>query len=82
MWTCPSMAWAQISMQKNFSFKEKYRAQLRWDMQNAFKTFNFTGPTTTVDFRNPATFGKLQDDPRTASLGGQALMNLTVMIQF
>ncbi len=80
--TGPSMAWAQISMQKNFSFKEKYRAQVRWDMQNAFKTFNFTGPTTTVDFRNPATFGKLQDDPRTASLGGQALMNLTVMIQF
>ena len=62
--------------------KERFRAQLRWDMQNAFKTFNFSGPSTTVDFRNPATFGKLLDDPRTASLGGQALMNLTMMIQF
>ena len=80
--TGPRMAWAQISVQKNFKVKERFQAQLRWDMQNAFKTFNFTGPSNTVDFRNPATFGKLLDDPRTASLGGQALMNLTMMIQF
>ncbi len=80
--TGPSMAWAQISAQKNFMIKEKVRAQFRWDMQNAFKTYNFSGPTTTVDFRNPATFGKLQDDPRTASLGGQPLMNVTLQFQF
>jgi len=80
--TGPSMAWAQISVQKNFMIKEKTRAQIRWDMQNAFKTYNFTGPTTTVDFRNPQTFGKLTDDPRTASLGGQPLMNVTIMLQF
>lgn len=80
--TGPSMAWAQFSLQKNFTIKEKLRTQIRWDMQNAYKTFNFTGPTSTVDFRNPQTFGKLTDDPRTASLGGQPLMNLTLMIQF
>jgi hypothetical protein len=80
--TGPRMAWAQISLQKNFVVKERFQGQLRWDMQNAFKTYNFTGPSTSVDFRNPATFGKLLDDPRTASLGGQPLMNLTVMIQF
>ena len=80
--TGPRLAWAQISAQKNFSIREKVRGQLRWDMQNAYKTYNFSGPTTTVDLRNPATFGKLQDDPRTASLGGQPLMNLTLMFQF
>ena len=80
--TGPSMAWAQISLQKNFKIKERFQTQLRWDMQNAFKTYNFTGPTTTVDFRNPQTFGKLTDDPRTASLGGQPLMNFTLMVQF
>ncbi len=80
--TGPSMAWAQISLQKNFRIKERTQVQLRWDMQNAFKTYNFTGPTTTVDFRNPQTFGKLTDDPRTASLGGQPLMNFTLMLQF
>ncbi len=80
--TGPRLVWAQASVQKNFTFKDRYRAQIRWDMQNALKTYNFTGPTTTVDFVNPRTFGKLQDDPRTASLGGQPLMNLTLAVFF
>jgi hypothetical protein len=70
--------WSQASAQKNIAIKERLKAQIRWDFQNCFKNYNFTGPTTTVDFHNPATFGKLNDDPRTASLGGQPLMNLTV----
>ena len=51
-------------------------------MQNAFKTYNFNNPDTTVDFRNPQNFGKVTGDPTTASFGGQPLMNLTLMIQF
>ena len=47
------LRWTTISAQKNFQFSEKWKAQLRWDMQNAFKTFNFNNPDTTVDFRNP-----------------------------
>ncbi len=74
--------WSQVSAQKNFVFKERYNMQLRWDFQNALKTYNFNPPTTTVDFRNPRTFGKVSSDPRTANLGGQPLMNLTLMIQF
>jgi hypothetical protein len=80
--TGPRLVWAQISAQKNFKIKENVNAQFRWDFQNALKTYNFTGPTTAVDFRNPGNFGKLTDDPRTASLGGQPLMNITVMLQF
>ena len=80
--TGPGLLWSQVSAQKNFRFGERWNAQLRWDFQNALKTFNFTGPSTAVDFRNPRNFGKLGDDPRTASLGGQPLMNLTLMIQF
>ena len=80
--TGPGLLWSQVSAQKNFRFSERWNAQLRWDFQNALKTYNFTGPTTAVDFRNPRNFGKLTDDPRTASLGGQPLMNLTLMIQF
>lgn len=80
--TGPPLVWSQVSAQKNFRIGERLNAQIRWDFQNALKTYNFTGPTTTVDFRNPRTFGKLTDDPRTASLGGQPLMNLTVMLQF
>lgn len=80
--TGPRMVWAQVSAQKNFRIKERFNAQFRWDFQNALKTYNFTGPGTTVDFRNPQTFGKLRDDPRTASLGGQPLMNITLAVQF
>ena len=80
--TGPGLLWSQVSAQKNFYLGERWNAQLRWDFQNVFKTFNFTGPTTAVDFRNPRTFGKYGDDPRTASLGGQPLMNLTLMIRF
>ncbi len=54
--------------------------QVRWDFQNPFHNYNFNPPTRTVDFRNPRTFGKLEADQRTASLGGQALMNLTVQL--
>lgn len=76
------LLWAQVSAQKNFQFKERFSAQLRWDFQNALKTYNFNPPTTTVDFRNPRTFGKVSSDPRTASLGGQPLMNLTLAVFF
>jgi hypothetical protein len=76
------LRWTQLSAQKNFRFSERWNAQLRWDMQNAFKTYNFNTPNTTVDFRNPQNFGKVTGDPTTASFGGQPLMNLTLMIQF
>jgi hypothetical protein len=76
------LLWSQVSAQKNFQIKERVKAQLRWDFQNALKTYNFNPPTTAVDFQNPRTFGKVSSDPRTASLGGQPLMNLTVMLQF
>jgi hypothetical protein len=78
------LRWSQASAQKNFRIKEKYKAQLRWDMQNIFKRYNFNPPTSTVDFRpsNIPQFGKVSSDPTTASLGGQPLMNLTLMVQF
>lgn len=76
------LRWTQVSAQKNFQIKERYKVQLRWDMQNVFKTYNFSPPTRTVDFRNVSQFGKVSSDPTTASLGGQPLMNLTLMVQF
>jgi hypothetical protein len=76
------LRWTQVSAQKNFEIKERYKVQLRWDMQNVFKRYNFNTPTNTVDFRNPSQFGKVSSDPTTASLGGQPLMNLTLMVQF
>ena len=51
--TGPGLRWTQVSAQKNFQFTERWNAQLRWDFQNALKTYNFIPPTTAVDFRNP-----------------------------
>jgi hypothetical protein len=76
------LLWAQVSASKNFRITERLRAQFRWDFQNALKTYNFNPPTTTVDLRNPRTFAKLSTDPRTASLGGQPLMNITVALMW
>jgi len=76
------LIWSQASAQKNFYFAERYLFQIRWDMQNVLKTYNFNPPTTTVDFQNPRTFGKVSSDPRTASFGGQPLMNITLMLQW
>ncbi len=76
------LRWTQVSAQKNFQIKERYKVQLRWDMQNVFKRYNFNAPTTSVNFRNVSQFGKVSSDPTTASLGGQPLMNLTLMVQF
>jgi hypothetical protein len=76
------LRWTTVSAQKNFQINERWKAQLRWDMQNTFKTFNFNTPDTAVDFRNPQNFGKVTGDPTTASFGGQPLMNLTLMVQF
>jgi len=72
------------SAQKNFRFNERWNVQLRWVFQHALKTYNdtFNSPSPNVDFRNPRNFGNLTEHPRTTSLGGQPLMNLTLMIQF
>jgi hypothetical protein len=74
------LLWSQVSAQKNFVITERVRAQLRLDFQNPFHNYNFNNPSNTVDFKNPKTFGKLTADQRTASVGGQSLMNLTVQL--
>jgi hypothetical protein len=76
------LRWTQVSVHKNVYLGERWHVQLRWDFQNAFKTYNFNNPTTTVDLQNRLTFGKVTSDPRTASFGGQPLMNLTLQVSF
>ena len=68
------------SAQKNWRIKERMGVQLRWDFQNPFHNYNWSNPTLTVNFRDPTSFGKLTADQRTASIGGQPLMNLTLQV--
>ena len=76
------LLWSTVSAQKNIRLYERLTFQVRWDMNNPFKTFNFDTPSTVVDLKNPQTFGKVSGDPRTASWGGQPLMNLTLALRW
>jgi len=78
-----NLVWTQVSAQKNIYFTERVIMKFRWDMQNAIKHYNFNNFTNTWDSRNGnVNFGKVESDPRTASIGGQPLMNLTLSLQF
>lgn len=70
------LVWSQASAKKNVRISERFNAQLRLDMTNALKTWNYNSPTTTVDLVNPKTFGKVSSSPLTSSFGGQPVMNL------
>lgn len=76
------LLWTQLSAQKNWVYRERFKVQLRWDFQNPFHNYNFDKPSLQVDFRNPKLFGKLLADQRTASVGGQSLQNLTLQLSW
>ena len=76
------LIWGQVSAQKNIQIGERFRFQIRWDMQNFMKTYAWEAITTAVDFQNPRTFGKVRSEPRTSAWGGQPIMHLTVALHF
>lgn len=78
----PGLRWTQVSAQKEIPIKERLRAEIRWDMNNALKTYNFTNPSTAVDLVNPQYFGKISDESRLASMGGGPVMHLTIRLSF
>ena len=76
----------QFSASKEWKVKERITATFRFDFQNPFKWYNLSAPNTTVNFTNPATFGKVStstgDEGTTANAGGQGLMNITLSFRF
>ncbi len=74
------LVWSTCSAKKNFTFRERFNFQVRWDFNNPLKTYNFDAPTTTVDLQNPKAFGKISSDQRTANWGGMPIMNLTLQL--
>jgi len=61
----PPMNWSQASVAKNIRFLEHYNMDVRFDIQNVFKSPNFSKPNSTVNLTNPGTFGK-----PTGTVGG------------
>ncbi|MCC7174149.1 MAG: TonB-dependent receptor [Bryobacterales bacterium] len=83
--TIPKIA-MDASAQKYISLTEKFQFLVRLDIHSVqkmlFNIYNFTAPSTTVDFTNPKAFAKLTAGPTTAPWGGTALMNLQLQLSW
>ena len=55
----PGLTWPQFSLSKQWSFFERARFILRWDMNNPFKSPNYGGPDSTYNLQNLANFGRI-----------------------
>ncbi len=85
----PNLLWHQLSLSKQFQFKERHRISVRLDVNNPFKKYFYSRPNTTVDLRpltNPAiaqTFGKITGTQgQFSTQGGQYYMHLILKYQF
>lgn len=74
---------ANASMYKDFTIKERLKAQLRLDYYNPFKWFNWSQPmTTTMTQTNPATFMTPTGDFGDSTEGGPSQIHLSFRIKF
>ena len=78
--TGPAAYYSQFSAKKNFPITERINLQFRFDFQNPFHNFAFSPPSTQLDFKNPALFGKITSDTATANIQGEPLMNLMLRL--
>jgi len=76
------LVWMQVSAQKNIVVKERWKVQIRWDMNNPLKTNSFNPPTTSVDFKNPNLFGKITSESGLSSYGSSPMMHLSLQVSF
>jgi hypothetical protein len=82
LWDKQRIIAANVSVSKEIPIKERLRFQFRWDFQNPFHWFNWSGPTTTLDIRNPQFFGSVSSEMSTAHEGGQPMMHLTLAFKW
>jgi hypothetical protein len=81
--TGPGMFWHQISISKTFTFFERLKGSLRYDVNNPFKQYFFSNPGTTVDFRNPQNFGKITGNQGSFSgQGGRLYQQIIFKLEF
>lgn len=82
LWDKQRIISANISASKEVPIKERLRFEFRWDFQNPFHWYNWNGPNTTLDLRNPQYFGSVSGEMSTANEGGQPMMHLTLAFKW
>ena len=55
LWTNQRIIAANAAISKEIPLKERTRLQLRLDLQNPFKWFNWGGPSTSLNVQNATT---------------------------
>jgi len=53
---------ADLAVSKNFSFRERYRVQIRWEMFNAFNRTDFSNPNNDYNPSATSNFGQITGD--------------------
>ncbi len=91
VWDNQRIIAASLAMYKEIPLHDRLHLQLRLDMQNPFKWYNWNGPSTSLNVQslaNAATFGKInpanygETQTGTQGYGGVALLNMTVALKF
>ncbi len=73
---------ANASVYKDFTIKERFKAQIRADLLNPFKWFNWSAMNTTMTQTNPATFATTTSDFGDSTEGGPAEILLSFRVKF
>ncbi len=55
----PGLRWTQVSLSKEFVFKERFRFEFRWDINNLTKEPQFGDPNGAFNLTNRASFGTI-----------------------
>ena len=83
--TGPGNLWHQVSISKTFTFRERIKGSLRYDVNNPMKYYFFSNPNNTVDLRtaNRVNFGKITGNQGSFSgLGGRLYQQLVFKMEF
>ncbi len=81
--TGPGNFWHQASISKTITIRERLKGTLRYDINNPFKYYFFNQPNSTVDFRNPQNFGKINGNQGSFSgLGGRTYQQIVFKLEF
>jgi hypothetical protein len=73
---------ANASVYKDFTIKERFKAQMRADLENPFKWFNWSPMNTTMTQTNPATFATTTSDSGDSTEGGPSEILLSFRVRF
>jgi hypothetical protein len=83
--TGPGNLWHQVSISKTFSFRERFKGTMRYDINNPFKYYFFSNPSNSVDLRaaNRVNFGQITTNQGSFSgLGGRTYQQIVFKLEF